>query len=387
MQQTTPPPDPTSHLHQRYSRHSPPSPYTLCPSTHMRHASTAPSHTFTPCVCVCVQHVLQGGELELSLLLGDPSVPKGVSAPLGSIVLPEGASGAAPKTKLLTADHQPVSNIKPAIEHTFVSAGRRVGKGVAEHVFVSGWGWMLVTGLWWIWGHEQGLHLLCQAASYRLHEGRRMVHLLVHGSWFASWFTSCPVMRLTVIRALLVCRCLCVLPPLLLLQRPPAKRPPAVVSLAFTGLSLAPLVVLIVYLGTLGVNLKVWGGRGARGRGKRCVRGGRAQEGGAKGREGGGGRSEGRRVGVGMPQGGGESRVWLLRIGAVLTMLTVWTWGSSCVSVGAPCGSLSQRGGAHVEGHNVHVLLVASLDSLQSGPRGGVCGRWGALQQQRWMCI
>jgi hypothetical protein len=63
----------------------------------------------------------QGGELELTLLLGDPSVPKGVSAVLGTIELPEGASGAAPKPKLLTARHQPVNNIKPNIAHTFVS--------------------------------------------------------------------------------------------------------------------------------------------------------------------------------------------------------------------------------------------------------------------------
>jgi oligosaccharyltransferase complex subunit delta (ribophorin II) len=65
--------------------------------------------------------VLQGGELELTLLLGDPSAPKGVSAVLGTIELPEGASGAAPKPKLLTARHQPVSNIKQNIAHTFVS--------------------------------------------------------------------------------------------------------------------------------------------------------------------------------------------------------------------------------------------------------------------------
>jgi hypothetical protein len=40
-------------------------------------------------------------------------------------------------------------------------------------------------------------------------------------------------------------------------QRPPAKRGPAIVSLAFTGLALAPLAVLIIYLGVLGVNIKV----------------------------------------------------------------------------------------------------------------------------------
>lgn len=48
-------------------------------------------------------------------------------------------------------------------------------------------------------------------------------------------------------------------------QRPPAKRGPAVVSLAFTGLALAPLAVLVIYLGTLGVNLKVREGEGAGG--------------------------------------------------------------------------------------------------------------------------
>lgn len=40
-------------------------------------------------------------------------------------------------------------------------------------------------------------------------------------------------------------------------QRPPAKRGPAVVSLAFTGLALAPLALLVIYLGMLGVNFKV----------------------------------------------------------------------------------------------------------------------------------
>lgn len=68
---------------------------------------------------------MQGGELELTLLLGDPSAPKGVSGVLGTIELPEGASGAAPKPKLLTARHQPISNVKPNIAHTFVSVGQQ----------------------------------------------------------------------------------------------------------------------------------------------------------------------------------------------------------------------------------------------------------------------
>lgn len=38
--------------------------------------------------------------------------------------------------------------------------------------------------------------------------------------------------------------------------RPPASRPPAIVSLVFTGLALAPLVFLLGALGLLGVNLK-----------------------------------------------------------------------------------------------------------------------------------
>jgi hypothetical protein len=54
------------------------------------------------------------------------------------------------------------------------------------------------------------------------------------------------------------CHCLPLLLLLLLpLQRPPTKGAPAVVSLAFTGLAVAPLAVLLVYLGALGVNLKV----------------------------------------------------------------------------------------------------------------------------------
>lgn len=57
----------------------------------------------------------------MTLLLGDPSAPKGLSAVLGTIEVPEGASGAAPKPKLLSAAHQPINNIKPNIAHTFVS--------------------------------------------------------------------------------------------------------------------------------------------------------------------------------------------------------------------------------------------------------------------------
>ncbi|WIA23212.1 hypothetical protein OEZ86_010100 [Tetradesmus obliquus] len=97
-----------------------------------------------------------GGELALSLLLGDPAAPLGVSGSIGSLLLPEAATGsAAPKPKLLTAGHQPVNNFKPNIAHIF---------------------------------------------------------------------------------------------------RTPDKRAPAVVSLAFTGLALAPLALLVLYLGALGVN-------------------------------------------------------------------------------------------------------------------------------------
>jgi hypothetical protein len=66
--------------------------------------------------------LLQGGELELSLLLGDPAAALGLSGSLGSVLLPEAATGgAAPKPKLLTAGHQPVNNLKPNIAHIFVS--------------------------------------------------------------------------------------------------------------------------------------------------------------------------------------------------------------------------------------------------------------------------
>lgn len=43
-------------------------------------------------------------------------------------------------------------------------------------------------------------------------------------------------------------------------QRAPDKRAPAIVSLVFTGLTVAPLGLLVMYLGTLGVNFKVRGG-------------------------------------------------------------------------------------------------------------------------------
>jgi hypothetical protein len=54
----------------------------------------------------------------VTLLLGDPSASKGLAAPLGSLLLPEGGEA---KPKLLTAASQGVSNIKPNIHHTFVS--------------------------------------------------------------------------------------------------------------------------------------------------------------------------------------------------------------------------------------------------------------------------
>lgn len=47
-------------------------------------------------------------------------------------------------------------------------------------------------------------------------------------------------------------------------QRTPDKRAPAVVSLAFTGLALAPLALLVLYLGALGVNFAVSGTAGLR---------------------------------------------------------------------------------------------------------------------------
>jgi hypothetical protein len=82
----------------------------------MPHARTLCATTLTP-----RRATRQGGELSLSLLLGDPSVPLGLRAELGSIVLPDPASGAPPKPRLLAASNQPVSNIKPNIAHTFVS--------------------------------------------------------------------------------------------------------------------------------------------------------------------------------------------------------------------------------------------------------------------------
>jgi hypothetical protein len=153
--------------------------------------------------------LLQGGELELTLLLGDPSAPKGVSGVLGTIELPEGASGAAPKPKLLTARHQPISNVKSNIAHTFVSGN-----------------WKVVTQR--VEGREQQLVLWCWDLLLCT---RRSSHLAY------------------------CVPCLGVCPP----QRPPAKRGPAVVSLAFTGLALAPLALLVIYLGMLGVNFKVRG--------------------------------------------------------------------------------------------------------------------------------
>ncbi|KAF8056103.1 nifk [Scenedesmus sp. PABB004] len=132
-----------------------------------------------------------GGEMSISLLLGDPAAAVGLSGDLGSVVLPEVASGAPPKPKLLSAAHQPVNNLKPDIAHTFVRArSPRRRRGPA-------------------------------AAARR---ARRR-------------FTRPPAR------------------PPAAPQRVPDKRAPAVVSLAFTGLALAPLAALVLYLGALGVNV------------------------------------------------------------------------------------------------------------------------------------
>eukprot|EP00878_Enallax_costatus_P042940 GHUV01050464.1.p2 GENE.GHUV01050464.1~~GHUV01050464.1.p2 ORF type:complete len:217 (+),score=92.75 GHUV01050464.1:359-1009(+) len=66
-----------------------------------------------------------GGEMELSLLLGDPAAAVGVRGVLGSIILPEAASDAPPKPKLNTAAYQPRNNLKPNIAHTFRAPDKR----------------------------------------------------------------------------------------------------------------------------------------------------------------------------------------------------------------------------------------------------------------------
>jgi hypothetical protein len=124
----------------------------------------------------------------------------GVRIELGSLVLPEAASATTPKPKLLSATQQPTSNIKPNIAHTFVS-----GRGGGPRAQVGG-----------------------SAAVARVQQ----------------------VLVLTC----LACRARRPTPPP---QRPPAKRAPAVVSLAFTGLSVVPLLALLAYLAALGVNVKV----------------------------------------------------------------------------------------------------------------------------------
>lgn len=65
---------------------------------------------------------VQGGEFDVSLLLGDPAAAVGLRGDVGTVVLPEAASDAEPKPKLLTAAYQPRNNLKPNIAHTFVSS-------------------------------------------------------------------------------------------------------------------------------------------------------------------------------------------------------------------------------------------------------------------------
>lgn len=65
----------------------------------------------------------QAGEYEATLLVGDPSTPKGISYALGTAeLLFSGASNAPePAAAVRTAKFQPANNVKPDITHIFVS--------------------------------------------------------------------------------------------------------------------------------------------------------------------------------------------------------------------------------------------------------------------------
>jgi oligosaccharyltransferase complex subunit delta (ribophorin II) len=130
----------------------------------------------------------------VSLVVGDPIVPKAVEYALGTaeFLLSATSSAGAPETVVRTASFQPVNNVKPEIVHMFVSHGD-LGAGTRAAPFVS------------------------------------TARLLTHHN---------------------VCRAH--------VQRAPEKRPPAVVSLAFSALAFVPLAAVLVYVPVAtGANFKV----------------------------------------------------------------------------------------------------------------------------------
>jgi hypothetical protein len=159
----------------------------------------------------------------VALLLGDPAAPKGLRWDLGTVELPPD-QGTKPSPVYRTARVQPVSNLLPNIEHTFVSGralrGRRVRLSTAG----------------------------CGRQRRRGTAGREVA---APRAWLCLWVLRSPSRSSTP------------LPPLPfhpsldsnlddliapLPQRPAEKRPPAVVSLAFSALALAPLAALVLWL-------------------------------------------------------------------------------------------------------------------------------------------
>ncbi|KXZ50184.1 hypothetical protein GPECTOR_17g821 [Gonium pectorale] len=67
------------------------------------------------------------GEYSVSLLVGDPSVPKPIAYELGSVELLSSAASAAPEPAAVvrTAAFQPVNNLKPEIVHIFRAPEKR----------------------------------------------------------------------------------------------------------------------------------------------------------------------------------------------------------------------------------------------------------------------
>ncbi|PNH01701.1 Dolichyl-diphosphooligosaccharide--protein glycosyltransferase subunit 2, partial [Tetrabaena socialis] len=76
------------------------------------------------------------GEFEVSLLVGDPSTPKGVSYVLGTAELLFSAASTAPEpaAAVRTAAFQPATNVKPEIKHIFRLPEKRP-PSVVSYVF------------------------------------------------------------------------------------------------------------------------------------------------------------------------------------------------------------------------------------------------------------
>lgn len=87
--------------------------------------STHVVHIFPPSAVMLSTLLVQPGEYDVTLLVGDASA-KGVEYLLGTAELRFSAASTAPEPRaaVRTASFQPLNNLKPEIRHIFVSTFR-----------------------------------------------------------------------------------------------------------------------------------------------------------------------------------------------------------------------------------------------------------------------